>query len=367
MTPADPKQPAPHYAEAGVDIGANDRLIPRFKELARETERPEVLGSVGPFSGLFDLSGYDNPVLVASTDGVGTKVLLARILGRLDTVGQDLVNHCVNDILTAGARPLFFLDYLANSGLSEDEKVAIVRGVATACRETGTALLGGETADMPDLYRPGDFDLAGTIVGVVDKNARVDLDAISPGDVLLGLPSSGLHTNGYSLVRRVFGLSGADPEREAAVLNDPRPELGESLGDALLRTHLSYWPLLEPVLPRIKGIAHITGGGVPGNLARILPPRCGALVRRAAWPEPLVFALIQRAGEISDEEMVHVFNVGLGLIVAVDSADAAPLREQIPQLLEIGLITDASEGEPVRVEHARVEAAPDGEPPSWTA
>ncbi|HJN92918.1 MAG TPA: phosphoribosylformylglycinamidine cyclo-ligase, partial [Dehalococcoidia bacterium] len=213
-------QNAPHYAEAGVDIGANDRLIPRYKALAGQATRPEVMGGVGPFSGLFDLSAYNEPVLVASTDGVGTKVLIARMMGRFGTVGHDLVNHCVDDILTAGAQPLFFLDYLANSGLTEDEKVEIVQGVATACRETGTALLGGETADMPDVYRDGDFDLAGTIVGIVEKGRQITGEHIRPGDILLGLPSTGLHTNGYSLVRSIFDLHGSDPVREAGVLQD---------------------------------------------------------------------------------------------------------------------------------------------------
>jgi len=254
----EPASGAPRYAAAGVDIGANERLIPRYKALAERTTRPEVLGGVGPFSGLFDLTGFPDPVLVASTDGVGTKVLLARSLGRFDTVGRDLVNHCINDILTAGARPLFFLDYLANNGLSEDDKVAVVRGVAEACREGGLALLGGETADMPDVYQAGDFDLAGTIVGVVAKGRQIDGRGIVPGDVLLALPSTGLHTNGYTLARRVLGLTPAAAPAARRALEAVVPALGEPLGDALLRPHRPYWPLLEPVLGRCKGIAHIT-------------------------------------------------------------------------------------------------------------
>ncbi len=350
MTRAAEEQSAPHYAEAGVDIGANERLIPRYKALAGEASRPEVMSGVGPFSGLFDLSGYKQPVVVASTDGVGTKVLLARLLGRFGGVGQDLVNHCVNDILTAGAQPLFVLDYLANSGLSEDDKVEIVRGVATACRETGTALLGGETADMPDVYRDGDFDLAGTIVGIVEKGQEISGQTIEPGDVLLGLPSSGLHTNGYSLVRQIFDLHGADPAREVAVLNEVHAELGESFGDALLHPHRCYWPLVEPVLPRLKGIAHITGGGIPGNLSRVLPPGVGAVVRQGSWPEPPVFALIQRTGEISDDEMVHVFNVGVGLIVAVAPGDVAGVLAAVPEFVEVGAIESADGDPSVRVE-----------------
>jgi len=344
------KQEAPHYAAAGVDIGANDRLIPRFKALARTASRPEVVGGVGAFSGLFDLSGVPNPVLVASTDGVGTKVLIAGLAGRLGGVGQDLVNHCVNDILTAGARPLFFLDYLANAGLSEDAKVEIVGGVAKACRATGTALLGGETADMPDLYRDGDFDLAGTIVGVVEKGREITGEDIAPGDVLLALPSSGPHTNGYSLVRRVLGLIDVDRASAARILEEAPPELGEPLADALLRVHRCYWPQLEPVLPLLKGIAHITGGGVPGNLVRILPPGVQAVLRRGSWPEPPIFGLIRRRGEIADEEMFRVFNMGLGLIVAVAPSDVTAARAAVPELLEVGLVRSESGGDAVRIE-----------------
>jgi len=340
--PSDP-QNAPHYAEAGVDIGANDRLIPRYKALAAQASRPEVMGGVGPFSGLFDLSAYKEPVLVASTDGVGTKVLIARMMGRFGTVGQDLVNHCVDDILTAGAQPLFFLDYLANSGLTEDEKVEIVQGVATACRETGTALLGGETADMPDVYRDGDFDLAGTIIGIVEKGRQITGEHVGPGDILLGLPSTGLHTNGYSLVRSIFDLRGSNPEREAGVLNEVRTELGESLGDALLHPHRCYWPMVAPVLEHLKGIAHITGGGIQGNLARILPDGTEATVQQGSWPEPPVFGLIRRTGEISDDEMTHVFNVGVGLIVAVDRQDVGSILSAVPEFLEVGAVV-AGEG-----------------------
>ena len=218
----------PRYTAAGVDIAANDRLIPRYRALARAATRPEVLGGVGVFSGLFDLSAFDDPVLVASTDGVGTKVLVARRLGRLDGVGRDIVNHCINDILTAGARPLFFLDYLAGSGLSEDEKVAIVGGAAAACADGGLALLGGETADMPGLYRDGDFDLAGTIVGVVRKGHEIDGRGIVPGDALIGLPSNGLHTNGYTLARAVLHLDDAP----AADLTAHDDELGALLAAA---------------------------------------------------------------------------------------------------------------------------------------
>ena len=346
-----PAPPEPHpsttprYAAAGVDIDANDRLIPRYRALAQSATRPEVIGGVGVFSGLFDLSAYEEPVLVASTDGVGTKVLVARRLGRLDGVGRDIVNHCINDILTAGARPLFFLDYLAGNGLSEDQKVAIVGGIATACAAGGLALLGGETADMPGLYRNGDFDLAGTIVGVVRKGRQIDGRGIRPGDRLIGLPSNGLHTSGYTLARSVFGIDSAEP----AALERPDPELGVSLADALLAPHTAYWPALAPVLEHCKGIAHITGGGILGNVARILPADCAARLDRGAWPRPPIFDRIQQAGEIGDEEMIRVFNLGLGLVIAVDPAHAHAVTSELPQAAIVGAIVAREDGPAVSV------------------
>ena len=340
-----PASATPRYAAAGVDIAANDRLIPRYRALAQSATRPEVMGGVGVFSGLFDLSGFDDPVLVASTDGVGTKVLVARHLGRFDGVGQDIVNHCINDILTAGARPLFFLDYLAGSGLSEDQKVAVVSGIATACAAGGLALLGGETADMPGLYQDGDFDLAGTIVGVVRKGQQIDGQRIRPGDRLIGLPSNGLHTNGYTLARAALGIDAAD----TAALNAPDPALDSSVADALLAPHSAYWPALAPVLEYCKGIAHITGGGIPGNVARILPSGCAARLQRGSWPEPPIFARIQDAGAISDDEMIRVFNVGLGLVIAVDAAHSDTVIGQLPRATIVGEIVSRNDGAAVGV------------------
>lgn len=324
---------APQYAAAGVDVDANDRLIPRYRQLAQSAVRPEQLGGVGPFSGLFDLSRWDNPVLVASTDGVGTKVMIATLAGRLDGVGRDLVNHCINDILTAGAEPLFFLDYLAAHELSEDDKVTVVSGVAEACRESGVALLGGETADMPDLYPSGGFDLAGTIIGVVERGRQVTGEQIAPGDVLIALPSNGLHTNGYTLARSALRLRPGDApvsERRARLLAH-EPALGESLADALLRPHTPYWTALQPLLGRIKGIAHITGGGIAGNLERILPPGTAAELTRGTWSEPPIFGLIQQRGSISDEEMLRVFNLGVGLIVVASTADAVGILNALAE------------------------------------
>ena len=330
-----PRDTAPLYAAAGVDIDANTRLIPRMRELAAGATRPEVVGGVGAFAGLFDLSAARRPLLVASTDGVGTKILVARALQRYDTVGEDLVNHCVNDILTAGARPLFFLDYLAGAELSEDSKVSIVEGVARACAATGTALLGGETADMPGLYRPGDFDIAGTIVGVVEKGQQIDGSAVSPDDVLLGFPSNGLHTNGYSLARSALGLTeGAEQTRSALAVAEP--ELGESLGDALLRPHRCYLSDVAPVLDRCRGIAHITGGGLQENLERALPESVSARLDPDQWFVPPIFQLIQARGTVDVAEMYRVFNMGVGLILVVAAEDAAEVQRRAPEATLVG-------------------------------
>ncbi len=337
------EQSASAYAAVGVDVDANDRLIPRYRNLARSATRPEQLGGVGGFSGLFDLSGYQQPVLAASTDGVGTKVMIASLAGRLDGVGQDLVNHCINDILCTGAEPLFFLDYLAAHELSEDDKLAVVGGVAAACRENGVALLGGETADMPDLYPSGHFDLAGTIVGVIERGREITGEEIEPGDVVIGLPSNGLHTNGYSLARAVFGLRPNDgpPTEQRARLETYEPDLGESLADALLRPHRCYWPDLQSVLERVKGIAHITGGGIAGNLERVLPQAVIARIDPDLWPSPPIFTLIAERGELTRAEMYRVFNMGLGMAVVVSAEDAPYLLAESPEATRIGEIQAA--------------------------
>jgi phosphoribosylformylglycinamidine cyclo-ligase len=342
------------YSQAGVDVDAASRLVDRIKELARATHRPEVLAGVGPFSGLFRLSGYRDPVLVASADGVGTKLKIASLLARYDTVGIDLVNHCVNDILTTGAEPLFFLDYLASSGLSDEAKTAIVQGMASACQATGCALLGGETADMPDIYGRGDFDLVGFIVGAIERGQIIDGTAIREGDVLLGLPSSGLHTNGYSLVRKVFGVGlDGDPNEERACLDRTYPGLKATLGEALLSPHRCYYNELKPVLgrvgavrepPLLKGIAHITGSGIPGNLPRILPDGLGARLRRGSWQVQPIFRLIQERGNVAEDEMYLTFNMGLGMIVACAPQDVDALRAQLPEALVVGEVI-AQKGE----------------------
>jgi phosphoribosylformylglycinamidine cyclo-ligase len=331
------------YAQAGVDITAANRAKERIKEVAVRASRPEVLAGVGPFSALFRLGGqYRDPVLVSSTDGVGTKVLLARALGIYDTVGRDLVNHCVNDILTSGAEPLFFLDYLASSSLEEDQKVAIVAGMAAACAEAGCALIGGETADMPDIYRPGDFDIAGFIVGVVERDQVIDGGRIAEGDALLMLPSSGLHTNGYSLVRTIWGLGKGDEAHDRAVLERFEPSLGETLGAALLEPHRSYLDALRPVLPHLTGIAHITGGGIPENVPRILPDGLSAHFDRSTWEIPPIFRLIQQTGEIDTPTMFRTFNMGVGIVLV--TAEPETVIAALPEARRIGTMERRGDG-----------------------
>lgn len=302
------------YKHSGVDIDAGNAAVRRIKELARATFTPGVLSEIGSFGGLFrlDVTRYRDPVLVASADGVGTKLKIAFLSGRHDTVGADLVNHCVNDILVQGARPLFFLDYLATGRLLPETAAAVVAGIARACRENGCALLGGETAEMPGFYAEGEYDLAGFIVGVVERERLIEGRAIRPGDALIGIPSAGLHTNGYSLARRIVF------DTLKVTVDSFVPELGATVGEALLWTHRSYLPTIEPLLEggQLLGLAHITGGGITDNLPRILPPGTSARIDRRAWTVPAVFTFLQRAGEVPVDDMYRTFNMGIGLIAA---------------------------------------------------
>ncbi|MBX5455387.1 MAG: phosphoribosylformylglycinamidine cyclo-ligase [Thermogemmatispora sp.] len=335
------REPAPtslSYATSGVNIEAGEHAVELMKAAVRATHGPAVLAGVGAFAAAFRaeaLKEMREPVLVATTDGVGTKTLLAVQMDRFSTIGYDLVNHCVNDLLTQGARPLFFMDYLATGRLDPEQAATIVASVAQACQEVGCALLGGETAEMPDMYVPGSFDLAGTLVGAVEAAERIDPATIRAGDVLLGLPSSGLHTNGYSLARRVFA---------AYPLETVFPELGEPLGEALLRPHRCYLSeimrLRAGLGTALKGLAHITGGGFQGNVVRILPPGTQAVIETASWAVPPLFTLIARLGQINDAEMYRTFNMGLGmvLVVAQDQVDQA-LR-LVPELVPIGEIRE---------------------------
>jgi phosphoribosylformylglycinamidine cyclo-ligase len=315
------------YRQAGVDIEAGNEVVRRIKGLARGTFTPGVLSEIGSFGGLFQLNaaGIDDPVLVASADGVGTKLRLAFITGIHNTIGRDLVNHCVNDILVQGAVPLFFLDYLATGRLDQAVAVEIVEGLAGACRENGCALLGGETAEMPGFYADGEYDVAGFIVGAVAREQVIDGRTIVPGDVLIGIPSSGLHTNGYSLARRIiFDHARLDVK---TYVN----ELGATVGEALMVPHRSYLPLIRPLLDRhlIKGMAHITGGGITDNLPRILPEDVNAHVDRASWQVPTVFEWLQRLGTVPLEDMLRTFNMGIGLILVCAEKNAELLLDAL--------------------------------------
>lgn len=339
------------YKAAGVDIDAADRFVGCIRDIIASTRRPEVLADVGPFASLFRLGQYRQPVLVASVDGVGTKVKLAALLGRYQAVGRDVVNHCVNDILTSGAHPLFFLDYISGHGLAQEAKAALVMGMAEACREVGCALVGGETADMPGVYAPGDFDLAGFIIGVVERDQVIDGSRITPGDLLLGLASSGLHTNGYSLVRRLFGVGlGGDPEAERAVLDRYYPGLGVTLGEVLLAPHRCYYRELAPVLPQLKGIAHITGGGLPGNIPRILPQGLAARLLKASWRVQPIFDLIQRQGDVAETEMYRTFNMGLGMVLVCSPQDVDNVRKALPEAYVVGQVVQQTDQRRVIIE-----------------
>jgi phosphoribosylformylglycinamidine cyclo-ligase len=308
------------YKASGVDIDAGNETVRRIRSLARSTFTPGVLSDVGSFGALFkfDRARYDEPVLVSSADGVGTKLKVAFMTGRHDTVGADLVNHCVNDILVQGAEPLFFLDYLATGRLAPEVAEQVIAGVARGCRENGCALVGGETAEMPGFYADGEYDIAGFIVGVVERANVIDGRTIVPGDVLLALPSAGLHTNGYSLARRVF-FEAAGWKTDAFV-----PELGTTVGDALLAPHRSYLHVVRPMIERgiVKGLAHVTGGGITENLPRILPEACAAEVDLQSWSVPPIFRLLQARGSIARDEMFRAFNMGVGLVIVCAPRDA---------------------------------------------
>jgi phosphoribosylformylglycinamidine cyclo-ligase len=329
------------YARAGVDIDLGNKVKSTLPRLLAATHRPEVLGKVGGFGGLFelDLSRYRQPVLVSSVDGVGTKLKLAFAMGRHDTIGQDLVNHCVNDIAVLGAEPLFFLDYLGTGKLEARVFGQIIRGFAKACAENRCALIGGETAQMPGFYRPGEYDVSGTIVGVVEKRRMLDGKSVRPGDSVVGLGSSGLHTNGYSLARQIFF------ERMRLKPSSYVPDLRNTIGDELLKVHVSYGPLIQKLIrkfnderasrrshkaahgraskakrythPSIKALAHITGGGFVDNIPRVLPADCDVIIRKGTWEMPPIFKLIEAKGGVAEAELYQVFNMGLGMVVFV--------------------------------------------------
>jgi phosphoribosylformylglycinamidine cyclo-ligase len=308
------------YGDVGVNLDAAAEAKRRIGELARGTRTALALGGIGAFGGMVRVPpGFEQPVLVLSTDGVGTKVLVASRAGVHDTVGEDLVNHCVNDILVHGARPLAFLDYIATGKLNAEVATAVVTGVARGCRAHEMTLVGGETAELPDLYQPGQYDLAGTIVGVVEEAAALHGDRVRPGDQLIGYESNGLHTNGYTLARHVVF------ERLQLDVGDAFPETGRSVAQVLLDVHRSYAAAVTPMLSRIHALAHITGGGIPGNLVRVLPEGCEAVVDSAGWPWPIVFRVLMRAGAVSLAEMRRVFNLGVGMIAVAARNDVEAL------------------------------------------
>jgi len=328
------------YKASGVDIDAGNETVRRIRGLARSTFTPNVLSDIGSFGGLFRFSSgsFQDPVLVSSADGVGTKLRVAFLAGKHDTVGEDLVNHCVNDILVQGAEPLFFLDYFGTGRLSPAVAESVVTGMARACRENHCALLGGETAEMPGFYADGEYDIAGFIVGVVERSRLITGATIKPGDVLIGIPSTGLHTNGYSLARRIAF------EHLNLRVDSYVPELNRTVGEALLEPHRSYLSLIRPLLSTgsIKGMAHITGGGITENLPRVLPDDAAARVEASTWAIPAVFRWLQEKGRVPTDDMRRTFNMGIGLIVVV----APDHAEQVKAAVGGTLIGEIVRGEP---------------------
>ena len=328
------------YSDAGVDIAAATRATDRIKELARRTFNERTLSEIGSFGGMFDgaFPSLAQPVLVASADGVGTKLKIAFATGVHNTVGRDLVNHCVNDILVQGARPLFFLDYIATGKLSPDVVASIIEGVTSGCRENACVLLGGETAEMPGFYQDGEYDIAGFIVGVVDRAKIIDGKTIASGDVLLALPSAGLHTNGYSLARKLFfEVAGYEPHTQL-------PELGMTAGEALLLPHLSYLRPLEGLLGKgvIKGLAHITGGGLTDNIPRILPEGTAVRIEPRSWPIPPLFELLRKLGNVSNAEMYRTFNMGVGMVIVCAPGAVETIAAHVGECYRIGSVVSGN-------------------------
>ena len=352
MTAQTPPATGLTYRDAGVDIDAGNEVVERIKPLVRRTMRPEVLGGVGLFGGLFDLSGrYQEPVLVSGTDGVGTKLILAKQLDRHDTIGQDLVAMCVNDVLVQGAEPLFFLDYFATGKLDVETTVQVVAGIARGCEIAGCALIGGETAEMPDMYPPGEYDLAGFTVGAVEKAKLVDSSKVRAGDVLIGIASSGPHSNGYSLIRRILARAGVTPDNGGLDLDLG----GVKLADALMEpTRIYVKPVLELLATHdIHAMAHVTGGALVEKIIRVVPPRFGLEIDTSAWPLPPVFDWLQREGNVAREEMWRTFNCGIGYVLVVDPAAASAIGADLDRMAlphwRIGQVVDAGDGERLKI------------------
>lgn len=334
--------PADAYRQSGVDLGRMDELKERIRGLAASTHGPEVIEGGSSFAGLFQLGGEAGPVLVASTDGVGTKLKIAAQLGHFESIGRDLVILNVNDILTKGARPLFFLDYVAFSNVEPQALDSLMRGIAWGCREVQCALIGGETAQMPQVYAEGEMDLAGFVVGVVERGQLLEPSRVREGDRLLGIPSNGLHTNGFSLVRRVFNTDD-DPD----ALFRRFDGLSHQLGEELLLYHRSYYPMLAPVLDLLNGLAHITGGGLPGKLPSVMPDDLAASIDSNSWTPPPIFALLQREGDISEDEMFRVFNMGLGMVAVCPEENVPAFCSKIPEAIPVGRVVRRDSDEQV--------------------
>ena len=335
------------YESAGVNLEASQRVKERIKEVAKKTYGPNVLGGVGGFGAMYKVDGYQNPVLVSSTDPVGTKLMVAVMANNFDQIGVDLVNACINDLIVIGADPLFFLDYVATSSMDPDVVETVVVGIANACHDVGCALIGGETSEMPGVFSGNNFDLSGFVVGAVESEQMLrPMENIKVGDSLIGVPSNGLHTNGYSLVRHVFGLAD-NPER----LSEYLPELGETLGEALLRPHPSYYKMLKPVFPISKGIAHITGGGLYENMPRMLPPGLAGRFDASLWESPGVFDIIQREGGIDIEEMYRVYNMGLGMVVVCDPEETTTILANVEGSVLVGDVIKKMESGRVLIEN----------------
>ena len=338
------------YKSAGVDIDAGNEAVDRIKDGVKSTFTANVLTGLGSFGSLYDLKplleNYENPVLVQSIDGVGTKTIISRKLGKFDTIGIDLLSACANDILVMGAQPLTFLDYIANDKLNPDIIEEIVSGMVKACKETGVSLVGGETAEMPNTYLPDEHDLVGVITGVVDKDKIITGETIRPGDAVLGLPSSGLHTNGYSFARKLFfDIGGYD-------INDSIPKLQKSIGLTLLEPHINYTKHVFAALDTgvdIKGIAHITGGGLLENIPRILPKGCGVELQKGSWPSVPVFGVMQSIGNVNEDEMFRAFNMGIGMVFVVETDDADSVKDALKNLSEVYEIGSIIKGNGVKI------------------
>jgi phosphoribosylformylglycinamidine cyclo-ligase len=337
------------YEAAGVDLLASEKIKERIKDLASNTHTPNVLGGVGGFGAMYKISGYRDPVLVSSTDPVGTKLLVAGMVGDYSYIGEDLVNACVNDLIVVGAEPLFFLDYIATSKLVPEIVESIVTGISEACKNVGCALIGGETSEMPGVFKEGKFDISGFVVGAVEADQMLNpLDTISKGDLLIGLPSNGLHTNGYSLVRHVFNL-----ENDLGILKQRLNKSRETLGEALLKPHPSYYHDLKSVFPDSKGIAHITGGGLYENMPRILPTDIEAQFDASLWDVPAVFEFIRKNGSIDSNEMYRVFNMGLGMVIVCAPENASRILKNVSNAILVGELKQKSSDNRVKIENKR--------------